>query len=128
MIGWQLPWVMTDYPSATLFYPFLRGNVITQIQVMFYKKYFHYPSVSYEHLDFWKSTISLYSLPAPNCASFTQEMNIICTKNNRHTHTYFIVIHCLLMLNLALSLLPLLPPINFGVTKWITVVFEVLPK
>ncbi len=30
-LGWQLPQVMPDYPSVTLYYPFWGGNVVTQI-------------------------------------------------------------------------------------------------
>ncbi len=30
-LGWKLPQVIPDYPSVTLYYPFFRGNVITQI-------------------------------------------------------------------------------------------------
>ncbi len=32
-LGWQLPWVVPDYPTVTLNYLFLMGNVVTQIQV-----------------------------------------------------------------------------------------------
>ncbi len=58
-LDWQLPWVMPYYPSGSLYYPFLRGNIDTQIRVMTNKLYFHYPSVSHEHLDLQMSTINL---------------------------------------------------------------------
>ncbi len=34
LLGYQLPWVMPNYPSDTLDCPFLRGNVATQMPVM----------------------------------------------------------------------------------------------
>ncbi len=57
-LGWQLPWVMTNYSSFTIYYPILRGNVVTvtQIWVMVKKYCFHYPPASCEHLDLWMST------------------------------------------------------------------------
>ncbi len=33
-LGLQLPWVMPNYPSVTLYDPILRGNGVTQFRVM----------------------------------------------------------------------------------------------
>ncbi len=34
VLDWQLPCVMPNYPSVTLYYPFLGGNGVTHIRVM----------------------------------------------------------------------------------------------
>ncbi len=31
VLGWQLPWVMPDYPSDILYYPLFAGYVVTPI-------------------------------------------------------------------------------------------------
>ncbi len=105
--GWQLPKEMLDYPSVTLYYPFLRGNIVTQILVMVNKLYFHYPYASHRHLNKWMSAISFYLLGAPNFSKFTLELNIICSKNNQHTHIS--LWYCLLMLHCPLPITPCYP-------------------
>ncbi len=34
VLGLQLPRIISNYPSVILYYPFLRGNSVTQIRVM----------------------------------------------------------------------------------------------
>ncbi len=71
---WQLPWVMSKFPSVTLYYFFLRGNDVTQIGVLVKPLC----KSQAQFLDLWVSTISFYLLLIPNLSNFA------CILNNAH--------------------------------------------
>ncbi len=107
--------------------PLLRGNVVTQIQVMVNKWYFHYPL---RVMSIWTCECQLSA-----CIYFLLQFLQISHRNwtfytkklSTNSHKHFIVIHCLLMLHLSHYPFPLFPQINFWVTKWKNGVIEVLP-
>ncbi len=89
ILGWKKPALISNYPSVTLYYPFLRDNIFTQTWVIVNKYYFHYPFVSHEHLNRWISTICLYLLLTPNFAKAHRNWTLYVHKTII-THTF----HC----------------------------------
>ncbi len=126
-LGWQLLQVMPDYPSVTLSYPLFWVILLPKFMLWLAN------NISISPLwvmSIWthECQLSACIFSGSKCCKFhTGIEHYVHRKQSIHTHTHFIVTHRLLMPHCAHCPLPLLTSINFGVTKWITGMIEVLP-